>query len=197
MSVKSVKIWVYLIAKVFVIIGALNWGLIAISPEFNILKNFNNVVNRIILGVIGLSAIYVAIQKKTFLPFLDESVLPVFNYLEDTTKAKLTPTGSNEGFNKVIIKIPEGETGTKIVYWAAAPNDNIQENPEKAYADFNNSGISDIENGVAIIAVKCPAEYKVPFAGKLPKHIHFRIVDKDGMLSRVYTYKNDITRLCG
>jgi uncharacterized membrane protein YuzA (DUF378 family) len=197
MSIKSVKIWMYLVAKIFVIIGALNWGLIAINPEYNILNNFNNLVNKIILGVIGVSAVYVAMQRKTFLPFLDECVMPIFNYLGDTTTAKLTEEGSRLDYNKLIIKIPDGETGTKIVYWAASPNDKLQDNPENAYADFNNSGISDIVNGIAILAVKCPAEYKVPVAGRLPKHIHFRVVDKDGMLSRIYSYKNDITKLCG
>jgi len=195
MSIKSGQIWMYLVAKILVIVGALNWGLIAINPEYNILNNFNDIVRRVILVIIGLSAVYVSLQRKTFLPFLDECEMPVFNYLTDTTKDKLNKMG--EGYNKLIIKIPEGETGTKIVYWAATPNDNVQENPTKAYSDFNNSGIADIENGVAVIAVKCPAEYIVPIAGRLPRHIHFRIVDKDGMLSKIYSYKNDITKLCG
>jgi len=195
MGIKSGQIWMYLVAKIFVIVGALNWGLVAINPEYNILNSFNETVKRVILGIIGICAVYVSLQRKTFLPFLDECEMPVFNYLADTTKEKLNKM--NEGYNKIIIKIPEGETGTKIVYWAAAPNDNVQENPTKAYADFNNSGIADIKNGVAEIAVKCPAEYIVPIAGRLPKHIHFRIVDKDGMLSKIYSYKNDITRLCG
>jgi len=195
MSIKSGQIWMYLVAKILVIVGALNWGLIAINPEYNILNNFNDIVRRVILVIIGLSAVYVSLQRKTFLPFLDECEMPVFNYLTDTTKDKLNKMG--EGYNKLIIKIPEGETGTKIVYWAATPNDNVRENPTKAYSDFNNSGIADIENGVAVIAVKCPAEYIVPIAGRLPRHIHFRIVDKDGMLSKIYSYKNDITKLCG
>jgi uncharacterized membrane protein YuzA (DUF378 family) len=192
MGTKSGQIWMYLVAKIFIIIGALNWGLIAINPEYNILNNFNEITKKIILVIIGLCAIYACLQRKTFLPFLDESELPIFNYLADTTKDKL----NKDGYKTLKIKIPEGETGTKIVYWAAAPNDNVQENPTKAYADFNNSGIADIENGEVEIAVKCPAEYIVPITGKLPRHIHFRIVDKDGMLSKIYTYKNDITKLC-
>ena len=192
---KSYNVWLYIVAKMFVIVGALNWGAMAINPEYNIFRGEQTTFKRIIYGIIGLSAIHVSLQPKTFLPFLGDCAFPVFNYIHDTTDAKL----SQDGWNKLVIKMPEDEEGTKMVYWAAEPSkdDEIVENPQKAYADFENSGIADIVNGSATIAVKCPAHYKVPVAGELARHIHFRVVNKDGLLSRVYTYKNDITKLCG
>jgi uncharacterized membrane protein YuzA (DUF378 family) len=48
MGTKSGQIWIYIVAKIFIIIGALNWGLIAINPEYNILNNFNETTKKII-----------------------------------------------------------------------------------------------------------------------------------------------------
>ena len=52
---KSVLDW---IALVLVIIGGLNWGLIAISADWNVVAILGDTVARIVYGLVGLAALY-------------------------------------------------------------------------------------------------------------------------------------------
>ena len=48
---KSYQIWLYIIAKMFVLAGALNWGAMAINPEYNIFRGEQTIFKRIIYGI--------------------------------------------------------------------------------------------------------------------------------------------------
>ena len=49
---------IYNLYILLVLIGALNWGLVAINPKYNIVDNIpNEVVKRVIYAVIGVSAL--------------------------------------------------------------------------------------------------------------------------------------------
>jgi uncharacterized membrane protein YuzA (DUF378 family) len=181
-----------------VIVGALNWGLISIDPEYNILNVISrneSLPKRCIMGLIGLSAIYISLQQTSYLPFLGECAVPVFNFLDDTTVDNLSPSGIERGYRRIQIPIPKNESGTKIIYWAANPNDSTVNSPMVAYGNYENSGVANINNGIATISLLCPANYKVGFQ-TLPKHIHFRVVNSNGILSRVYTHKKEIMDIC-
>ncbi len=52
---KSVLHW---IALVLVIIGGLNWGLVAISDSYNVVALLGDMVARIVYGLVGLAALY-------------------------------------------------------------------------------------------------------------------------------------------
>ncbi len=192
---KSFGVWFYLLAKALVVIGALNWGAIAINPDYDITKNFSPEIRKIILITIGLSAIYVSLQLKTYLPFLGECAIPVFKFLKESQVNKELLNSPNSDVKTITINIPNDEVGSKIIYWAANPSDQVINDPKQAYGDFDNSGVASIQNNKAVIYVKCPANYTA-MNNLLPKHIHYRIVSEDGMLSRVYTEKNDISSLC-
>ena len=194
----NIKIWLRIIIISLVIIGSLNWGLIAINPEYNILNvipdKYSN-IRLIIMGIIGLSAIYISLDITSFLPFLGECAVPVFKFLNDTTMNNLSPSAIAKGYKRIEIKIPENEEGSKIIYWAANPSSSIIDSPVAAYSDFDNSGIANIVNNVAVISLLCPANYNVKFK-TLDKHIHFRVVNSNGLLSKIYTYKNQISDIC-
>ena len=90
---KPYNVWLYIVAKMFILAGALNWGAMAINPEYNIFSGEQTTFKRIIYGIIGLSAIHVSLQPKTFLPFLGDCAFPVFNYIHDTTSTKFYLNG--------------------------------------------------------------------------------------------------------
>jgi len=172
---------IYLILKIIVIFGALNWGLIAINKKYNIIEiiSFNQYIEKSIYIIIFLATIYVMCQRKTYLPFLDVAVVPL---------VKLLPESKQKNFElEIVIKAGKGQ---KVIYWAS--NKEITKNNElsdwqKAYGEYENSGVSIIEkDGTAKLYVKCPQKYYVMYGKIIPKHIHYRVVD-NGIIGEVKT----------
>ncbi len=59
---------VTLIAKLLVIVGGLNWGLVAINPDFNLVALLLGawpVVERVVYAVVGLAAVWVLVSLFT------------------------------------------------------------------------------------------------------------------------------------
>jgi uncharacterized membrane protein YuzA (DUF378 family) len=164
-----------------VIIGAINWGLIGLL-DFNLVEYLNekflgnnDVVVKVIYLVVGLSALGL-FQRDSFLPFLGRTVYPC---------ADLKEKIPNYSDSKITVKV---KPNSNVVYWAAEKNNNKIDNPWDAYEKYANSGVvkSD-ENGDAVLKFKFPAQYYVPRKGLLPPHVHYRVCDKDGMMTRVET----------
>lgn len=55
MAKKNVLDW---IALVLIIVGGLNWGLVAINPTWNVVAMLGDLVARIVYGLVGLAALY-------------------------------------------------------------------------------------------------------------------------------------------
>jgi uncharacterized membrane protein YuzA (DUF378 family) len=178
---------IYFILKIIVIIGALNWGLVAIDKKFNAIELFSSlfgkyygyIVEKIIYIIITLATIYVMLQRKTYLPFLDATVVPVNRFLSESKQKDFEL--------EIVIDAKDGE---KVIYWASNKkeiNDKTINKWDKAYDNYDNSGISLVDaNGKAKIYVKCPQEYYVKFGKVIPKHVHYRIITK-GILGEVKT----------
>jgi len=68
----------------------------------------------------------------------------------------------------------------KIVWWAADKEDNkkVINNPKEAYKNYNNSGISLVNNGNTEVVLLCPKSY-IAGGRELPKHLHYRESKKD------------------
>lgn len=127
----------------------------------------------------SIAALFLILQKTTFLPFLGETVLP------PSVLKVASPTEST--FN-VTVKVPG--RATHVVYWAAGPAGTVVPNPMDAYAGFTNAGVVPVINGTATLPIMCPAAYKVPMKSKvLDKHVHYRAVFSEGMLGEVKTQK--------
>jgi len=186
----EIKAWIYLILKIVVIIGALNWGLVAIDERFNIVKlianlfpsGSNELVERIIYIIVALSTVYIMLHRKTYLPFLDITIVPVSKFLSESKQ---------KDFELEIVIDANG--GEKVIYWAAnkselSEKENIKvSDHNKGYGNFENSGVSIVDkDGKAKLYVKCPQQYYVKFNKILPKHVHYRIVTK-GKLGEVKT----------
>jgi hypothetical protein len=81
--------------------------------------------------------------------------------------------------------------GSKILYWASEPAmEELKQIPtwQEAYNKFENAGVATTDStGVAILKVRAPQAYTVPFKGRIEPHVHFRICDGSGMLGRIKT----------
>jgi protocatechuate 3,4-dioxygenase beta subunit len=81
--------------------------------------------------------------------------------------------------------------GSKIFYWAAEPEMEALKQIQDwkvAYANYENAGVATADqNGQAVLKVRTPQAYTVPFKGRIDPHIHFRICETSGMLGRIKT----------
>jgi uncharacterized membrane protein YuzA (DUF378 family) len=180
---------IYFILKIITIFVALQFSVLGIfgySKKINLIEliSFNNeIIEKIIYIIILLAIIYVMLQRKTYLPFLDVAFVPL---------VKLLPESKQKNFELEII-INAGK-GQKVIYWASnksTENEKIGKAElsdwQKAYGDFENSGVSVIEkDGTAKLYIKCPRKYYVMYGKIIPKHVHYRIVT-NGIIGEVKT----------
>jgi uncharacterized membrane protein YuzA (DUF378 family) len=170
---------VFKVAIVLVLVGSLNWlscGLFNV----NVVERFlGPTLSRGIYLLVGLAALSIMFNRDTYLPFLGETVLPC------TTIPERVPPGSTKE-----LRVP-APPGSKVLYWAAEPAmeelKQIQD-WQHAYNKFENAGVTTTDNtGIAILKVRDPQPYTVPFKGRIEPHVHFRICDGTGMLGRIKT----------
>lgn len=169
------------IAMVFILVGALNWLAVGAAGVnvVELLCGRRSYCSRGIYILVGLSALLIAFNRDTYLPFLGETVMPcqvIGTYI---------PQGAT---TEVQVQVPPG---AKVLYWASEPsNEHLKHlnNWDQAYLKYENAGVvvAD-EKGIAILKVRPPQAYSVPFKGRLEPHVHFRICSGTGMLSRIKT----------
>jgi len=103
------------------------------------------------------------------------------------------PTGildgaPGEGGEEVPVRFPpDVAPGTRVVYWAAEPGDHAS--PGAAYAGARNGGVATVAPAgePTLLRVRPPGTYPVPWRGRLPAHVHFRAIERPGMLGPVGT----------
>jgi uncharacterized membrane protein YuzA (DUF378 family) len=147
--------------------------LVKVSPE-----NYRIII-RILYLIFGIAALYLVAftPSYTFLPFLDKTVLPPSLLL------------LSEQANTNAVVTVEAPDAIKVVYWASQEDKNkIIEDPYKAYGSYENVGIAAVKDNSATLKLKCPTKYKVGSPKTtLPRHVHFRLVYANGVLSEVKT----------
>lgn len=166
-------------AMVFVIVGAINWGMIG-GAKVNLVERFlgkGSGAARIVYVLVGISALLLAFNRDTYLPFLGESVFPC-SVLSDQT-----PPGATRSVTV------QAEPGAKIVYWASEPADGSSVPTwQGAYRGYLNAGVATADaSGKAVLKVREPQPYTVPLKGKLDAHVHFRICGPTGFVGRIKT----------
>ena len=179
----------HMILIALVLVGALNWGFHTFG--YNLVEMLNRFLSgvfkrrlpldRIIYVVVAISALILAFQRDTWLPFLGESVLP----------GAVLALKTNSGDTTVDVKV---KPGTKVAYWAAKPESKPESKPDAegnvlvkaAYDDFENSGVVVAnEQGVAKLVFNKGTSYVVPSGRKLESHVHYREFGEDGMMGPV------------
>jgi uncharacterized membrane protein YuzA (DUF378 family) len=181
----SGKVGLHITLVVIILIGALNWGLIGLF-DYDLVKDIGSLfgpqaqddVSRFIYILVAIAAVVLMFQRETFLPFLGSTVMP-------QPVTEYTPTG--DLVSKTVKNLP---ANVKVIYWASLPSDTVFNNPQDAYDNYKNQGITTTDdNGVAILQVLNPSSYKVPIRGTLKPHIHYRYWTEAGVASKVYTIK--------
>ncbi len=162
---------------VFLVVGALNWGLIGFN-RINLVERLlgkGTVLARSVYLLVGVSALLVAFNRDTYLPFLGESVFPV-GIIQDQI-----PPGATRSISVNV------QPGAKVVYWASEPGDG-RHDYKVAYGQYLNAGVATADSsGHAVLKVREPQSYSVPFKGRLQPHVHFRVFDHTGFVGRIKT----------
>jgi len=183
--------YIYIILKIVVIIGSLSWGLMAIDKKYNIVElsasllptEYNESFQKIFYIIFSLSAVYIMLQRKTFLPFLDVTIAPLNRFLKESKQ---------KDFELEVVVNAKGSE--KVLYWASNKekdkkdsNNKEVDDHIKAYGNFENSGISIVDkDGKAKLYIKCPRKYYVMYNKILPQHLHYRTIT-NGKLDEVKT----------
>ena len=171
MGPKYVDLQIQKWSNVLLIAGAL---ILLIQGIFN-----TNPFPNVVLILIGIAGLYNIFRRDFYLPFLGKTVMPC-SALEERT-----PSGADTNITVQVSPL------AKVIYWAAEPGTAELEkiNDWKvAYASFDNLGVATAdETGAAILSVRKPQSYTVPFKGRLNPHIHYRVCGDDGMMSRIST----------
>jgi uncharacterized membrane protein YuzA (DUF378 family) len=157
---------IFKIAISLLIIGGLNWLLIGLLNVNVVSRIFGkSVLATCVYVLVGVSALAIMFDRDTYLPFLGPMVVPC-SVLETRD-----PPGATR---EVKINV---EPNVKIIYWAAEPSSGEKLNSWKnAYLDYQNAGVTISNgNGEAILKIREPQSYKVPFRGKLAPHVHYRV----------------------
>ena len=172
-----IHIVVNIIVLLFSIIGGI-WILVNPNTTF---------IGKIVILFVIVSAIYLATDRDTYLPFLGKTIIP----LNIVTSEKI-PEGANIDY---ILNLNGYQNGTRVFYWGAkSTNKNdIVKDPLTAYGDYSNSGVAIVYNEKANLKFFCPDKYAVGvFNNVLDRHLHYRIeCPNSGLMSSVKTIKID------
>lgn len=168
---KYLSAWIYMVAIAIVLLTVIVLGIswVVYSPNF-------------FLKALGAAYIVLAIflmsDRDVFLPFLGETVFP---------KALLRPQEPTETTKTVRMDMKGVPDGTPVVYWAAEPSESNVKDPWTAYSNYENAGVALVQMEAVELKVRPPAAYFVPSGRLLKHHVHYRVLQKDGMLSSVKT----------
>jgi len=168
---KYLSAWVYLVAIAIILLTVMILGIywVVYSPNF-FLKALG--------AVYVVMTIFLLSDRDVFLPFLGETVFP---------KALLRPQEPTETSKTVRVEMKGVVDGTPVVYWAAEPSESHVKDPWTAYSNYENAGVSLVQMETVEFKVRPPASYFVPSGRLLKQHVHYRILQANGMLSNVKT----------
>jgi len=166
-------------SMVLLIVGALNWLVIGVAGVNVLEKLVGKLLARVLYVLVGLAAVLIAFNRDTYLPFLGETVMPCAIIPEQIPKGADTT---------LTVNVTPGAT---VLYWAAEPEtEGLKKIGDwrKAYLKFMNAGVVKANaEGEAVLLVRAPQPYTVPWKGRLEPHVHFRVCGEDGILARIKT----------
>lgn len=149
--------------------------LLTITYAFYIVSYENTyIIIRFFAFVILIAAIYLALNKNTYIPHIGHTIIP-FSLLSD----EKIPINSNKTH---IISLSGIDNDNRIIYWEINEKDlanfnnyfNIFDN----YINYSNAGISIIRNEKTAIYLNCSNENNIINNNSIKKHIYYRIINK-------------------
>jgi uncharacterized membrane protein YuzA (DUF378 family) len=179
MSSEYAKHLMFLISVGLLVAGALNWFFIAIFDVNSLETLFGTTIARFLYLLVGIAALSIMFFRDSYLPFLGPMVAPC------SVLQNREPPGATKS---VKVLVPANR---KVVYWASEPaSENLKsvKTAMEAYQKYENAGVATANaDGVAILKVREPQPYTVPFMGKLESHVHYRVCGDSGFMGRVNT----------
>jgi uncharacterized membrane protein YuzA (DUF378 family) len=179
MSSEYAKHLMFLISVGLLVAGALNWFFIAIFDVNSLETLFGTTIARFLYLLVGVAALSIMFFRDSYLPFLGPMVAPC------SVLQNREPPGATKS---VKVLVPANR---KVVYWASEPaSENLKsvKTAMEAYQKYDNAGVATANaDGVAILKVREPQPYTVPFMGKLESHVHYRVCGDSGFMGRVNT----------
>lgn len=126
-----------------------------------------------ILAIVAIiAAVYVAMQRSSFLPFLGATAFP-------HRVLKLDAEADTKKSIRISVPLPEAPADALVVYWAASSSEVPYPTPGVAYMNTDNVGVTKTKDGMAVFALDCPAEYMVR-GSKVSRHVHYRVQLRTG-----------------
>ena len=169
----------FLVSMGLLIASALNWLFLAVFDVNALETLFGKTFAHVLYIIVGIAALSVMFFRDSYLPFLGPMVAPC------SVLQNREPPGATKDV-KVLVT-----ANAKVIYWAAEPaSENLKtvHTAMEAYQKFDNAGVTTANaDGVAILKVREPQSYKVPFMGKLESHVHYRVCGESGFMGRVNT----------
>ena len=179
-------------------------GILILSSLFYALKVFVNESTmvyytgdqslKLLYAIFAFTGVFFVTNRDFYLPFLGPTAFPL-----GLLSPHIMPNDAHTRVNAT--KLPPN---TKVIYWASEPCENTNTcntkitniDPFTAYNGFSNAGIAmSDQHGNATFIVRDPQQYHVnkSFMSKtLQPHIHYRYVQNDKLLSKIFTiYIND------
>lgn len=168
----------YIVMITLVLVGGVNWGFIGVFKLDAVQSIVGKSGARVIFVAVGLAALWLIVQRDTYLPFLGETVLPC-----SAIQVHVPDHADTE------VQLHELKPGAKILYWATEPATQglaTIQTWQQAYLDFANAGVAVVDSGGhAVLRIRMPQPYTVPIAGNLQRHVHWRQCGEGGMLGPV------------
>ena len=168
--------YIYIVLKIIVIFAALSWGLMAIDKKYNIVEmsgsllpnEYNETFQKTSYIIIGLSALYLLLQKKTYNSNLDVTIKPISEFFLNDTKQK--------DFQLEIIINAKGSE--KVLYWTSNTKNEKDKNNDNKNND--NKKIFENNNGISIVDKDGKAKLYVRDSFRknknLPQYLYYRTI---------------------
>lgn len=175
----------YMLGAVLLVIGGLNWGVLALTGGDVVTKIFGkgSVIARGIFMLVALAAVAVVFDRNFYLPFLGETVVPCSVLKEQIPEQADT---------SIAVRV---KPNAKVLYWAAEPaNENLKQlnDYRAAYLEYKNAGVVTADaDGHAVLQIRTPQGYTVPMKGALPPHVHYRVCGENGFMGPIVTVTLD------
>lgn len=176
------SIYISLLFRILLVLGGFNYLLVVVLGKDYIQSIPNEIVSKVVMFAIGLSAAWFMFERNYYLPFLGKCVIPVVQQ-ENNIKRSLK------------VNISGLPPNVNVLYWAAKETKTPFTGYQDAYGDYSNSGLAQTtKDGNVTLDLVCPGQYSVSkfgmFHSQLPRHVHYRyeLPGQTGMFSQVYTY---------
>lgn len=178
-NMNPVMVWVDIVSLMLIVVGALNWGLVAWF-NFNAVEWLANHTFSSLAGIVytlvAVAALMHLFSRDYYLRFLGQCAFPCGALVERK------PEGAN---TQVAVRVAPN---ANVIYWAAEPGDNTEVSPWIAYKQYGNSGVARSDaNGNAVLHVRTPSGYTVGMGRDIKPHVHYRVCTSSGMTGRVET----------